>query len=57
MLSAIDGQVSGGGGTDKFRIKISNKTSGIMVYDNQKDASDDAAPTTVIGGGSIVVHK
>ena len=57
MLSAIDGQVSGGGGTDKFRIKISNKTSGILVYDNQKDASDDAAPTTVIGGGSIVVHK
>jgi PKD repeat protein len=57
MLSAIDGQVSGGGGTDKFRIKISNKTSGILVYDNQLGAVDDAAPTTVIGGGSIVVHK
>jgi len=57
MLSVIDGQVSGGGGTDKFRIKISNKTSGILVYDNQMGTIDDTDPTTVIGGGSIVVHK
>jgi hypothetical protein len=57
MLSAIDGQVSGGGGTDKFRIKISDKITGNPVYDNQKGATEDAAPVTTLGGGSIVVHK
>ena len=57
LLSAIDGQVSGGGGTDKFRIKIWDKNnSDAVVYDNQIDAADDAAPTTAIGGGSIVIH-
>ncbi len=57
ILTAIDGEVSGGGGTDKFRIKIWDRTTGTIVYDNQMDAADDAEPTTVIGGGSIVIHK
>jgi hypothetical protein len=57
MLTAIDGQISGGGGTDKFRIKIWNKVDGTIVYDNMLDAPDDSIPTTVIGGGSIVIHK
>lgn len=59
MLTAIDGQVSGGGGNDKFRIKIWDKNSGGVVYDNQVsgNAGDDADPTTIIGGGSIIIHK
>jgi len=57
MLSAIDGQISGGGGVDKFRIKIWDKVTGGVVYDNQMGASDDTDPTTAIGGGSIVIHK
>jgi len=57
MLSAIDGQVSGGGGIDKFRIKIWDKGSGGVVYDNQMEAGDNADPTTALQGGSIVVHK
>jgi hypothetical protein len=57
MLSAIDGQVQGGGGVDKFRIRIWDKVSGGLVYDNQMGAGDDADPTTAIGGGSIVIHK
>ena len=60
MLTAIDGQVSGGGGVDKFRIKIWDKNNGdTIVYDNQVsgDLSDSATPNTVIGGGSIVIHK
>ena len=56
-LTVIDGQVAGGGGTDKFRIKIWDKTNGnAIVYDNQMGAPDTANPTTVIGGGSIVIH-
>jgi hypothetical protein len=56
MLTAIDGQINGGGGSDKLRIKIWNKASGQMVYDNQIGDSDAADPTTVIAGGSIVIH-
>jgi hypothetical protein len=57
MLTAIDGQVNGGGGVDKFRIKIWDRASGGIVYDNQLGASDTDTPTTAIGGGSIVIHK
>lgn len=57
MLTAIDGQINGGGGTDKFRIKIWEKATGAIVYDNQNSAADDANPTTEIAGGSIVIHK
>jgi len=56
MLTAIDGQVNGGGGLDKFRIKIWD-ASGHVTYDNQQGASDDALPATAIQGGSIVIHK
>jgi uncharacterized repeat protein (TIGR01451 family) len=57
MLSAIDGQLPGGNGQDKFRIKIWDKFTGLLVYDNQLGAKDDADPTTAIGGGSIIITK
>ena len=58
MLSAIDGQLNGGGGTDKFRIKIWDKDTDNVIYDNKLDGDDDLAdPTTEIGGGQIVIHK
>jgi PKD repeat protein len=56
LLTAVDGQINGGGGTDKFRIKIWDKATETVVYDNQPGATDDAAVTTVIKGGSIVIH-
>jgi hypothetical protein len=57
MLTAIDGQVNGGGGLDKFRIKIWDKATGSVIYDNQMGAPDDGDAATVIQGGSIVIHK
>jgi hypothetical protein len=57
MLSAIDGQINGGGGQDKFRIKIWEVATDELIYDNQLDAPEDADPTTLLGGGSIVIHK
>jgi hypothetical protein len=57
LLTAIDGQVNGGGGVDKFRIKIWDKATGAIVYDNQMGAADDANPSQALGGGSIVVHR
>jgi hypothetical protein len=56
ILTAIDGQRQGGGGQDKFRIKIWNNQGGGLVYDNQMNAPDSADPTTVLGGGQIVIH-
>jgi uncharacterized delta-60 repeat protein len=57
-LTAWDGQVSGGGGVDKFRIKFWNQNQGNgVVYDNQMGAPDGADPATALGGGSIVIHK
>jgi hypothetical protein len=58
LLTAIDGQISGGGGVDKFRIKIWDKNNGdAIVYDNQMGADDSGNPTTALGGGNIVIHK
>lgn len=57
LLTAIDGQLNGGGGVDKFRIKIWTTSTGEIVYDNQSGSGDDAAPTTAIAGGSIVIHR
>jgi hypothetical protein len=58
MLTAIDGALNGGGGSDKFRIKIWNKAANdALVYDNQQNLADSADPTTIIGGGSIIIHK
>ena len=57
MLTAIDGQISGGGGMDKFRIKIWDKDNfDAVVYDNDLGTDDDAPLTTILGGGSIVIH-
>jgi hypothetical protein len=56
MLTAIDGALPGGGGVDRFRIKIWNKATGAVVYDNQMGGSDNSDPTTVLGGGNILIH-
>jgi hypothetical protein len=49
--------VTGGGGIDRFRIKIWDAAGGGVVYDNQAGAADTADPTTSLGGGNIVIHK
>ncbi len=57
LLTAIDGQVSGGGDSDKFRIKIFDTATDEIVYDNQMGDDDDAALTTVLTGGQVIIHK
>jgi hypothetical protein len=58
ILTAYDGQVQGGDGVDKFRIKIMTMAD-VIVYDNAMGASDDidTANPTAIGGGSVVIHS
>lgn len=55
MLTAVDGQLNGGGGVDKFRIKVWD-SSDTVVYDNQPGELDSTPLTTALGGGSIVIH-
>lgn len=59
LLTAIDGQRQGGGGTDRFRIKIWNAEQGLLVYDNHRDLPDDTAGPNLqpVLQGSIVIHK
>jgi hypothetical protein len=54
MLVAIDGQQPGGGGVDKFRIKVWDMAGDGIVYDNQMG---DGSAATRLGGGSIVIQK
>ncbi len=57
LLTAIDGQVSGGHGVDRFRIKIWNEAGGGVVYDNQMGKDETGDDATELGGGSIIIHK
>lgn len=59
LLTATDGQSPGGGGVDKFRMKIVDTGSGTVVYDNAIGSSDDidSANPQALTGGQIVIHK
>lgn len=58
ILTVVDGNGIGGDGVDRFRLKIWNKTTGAIVFDNQMGASDAANPTAAVGpGSSIVIQK
>ena len=58
-LTAYDGDITGGGGTDKFRIRITKTTtatsSSTTRYGTPTDM--DTADPQAINGGSIVIHK
>jgi hypothetical protein len=57
MITCSDGDLEGGDGIDRFRIKIWDKATGLIVFDNQLGEVDSIEPTTEIGGGSIVIHR
>jgi hypothetical protein len=55
MLTARDGSAQGGGGTDGFRINITDQ-NGNVVYDNMAGVATNNDNTTAnvekLGGGS-----
>ena len=55
-LVAIDGDYNGVNGPDKFRIKISGVSGGV-IYDNGLGADENSNDATILGGGSIVIHN
>ena len=58
LLTAIDGQAKGGGGTDRFRVKIWRLADEAVVYDNGLGGSDDldSASPQVIASGAVVIN-
>jgi hypothetical protein len=54
IMTVVDGALDGTG-IDKVRMKIFNKNTGQVYYDNEPGLSDAANPTTVVGAGSTVV--
>jgi hypothetical protein len=62
LLTSTDGDNFQVKKPDTFRIKIWERATGNVVYDNQVGAGDDAEPTTVLGdngrgGGNITIHR
>jgi len=56
LLTVTDGQLQGGGGADKFRIKVWDATG--VVYDNVGGSDDlDNVNPQEVSGGSIIIHK
>lgn len=57
IMTVIDGQLDGAG-IDKIRIKIYNKNTDEIIYDNQPGASDaDNAVTPVAPNSSIIISS
>jgi hypothetical protein len=56
LLTAIDGDSDGSKKPDTFRMKVWLVSTGAIVYDNNMGASDTGDPTTLLDGGSIVIH-
>ena len=50
LMTVTDGQQTGGGGIDRFRIKIWNATG--VIYDNQTGAADDAEATQAVASSA-----
>ncbi len=60
LVTAYDGKAPGGGGVDKIRIKIWNKSAGdAVIYDNRPGLPDDidTADPQVTSGGNVTIHK
>jgi hypothetical protein len=59
ILTATDGQLPLEGGVDRLRLKIWDKATGEVIYDNRRGFGDDIdqASPAAISGGSITIRK
>ena len=53
-MTVTDGALDGTG-VDKIRMKVYNRNTGAVIYDNQPGASDAALPATTVGANSLIV--
>jgi hypothetical protein len=58
LLSVNDGKRRGGGGGHKFRLKIWERGTNRIVYDNQWSSQSDAdLPAQPLSGGTVVIQE
>jgi hypothetical protein len=59
LMSVNDGAAQGGGGVDRFRMRIWRQTGATVqvIYDNQPGAALNASPTLPLTTGDITVAK
>jgi hypothetical protein len=58
IMTVIDGNAPNGGGIDKIHMKIYNKNTGQVYYDNQPNVSSDwDNPVTAIDGNIAIVNN
>lgn len=57
MLTALEANLTPSSDVDRFRIKIWDRTTDTIAYDNQMGEDDEVEAATGLGGGSIVIHK
>jgi hypothetical protein len=55
LIAAVDGQLTGGGGTDKFRIRIWKSADGTIIYDNMPNAPLNAVAVTTTSNGDTAI--
>jgi hypothetical protein len=55
LVTGYDSKATGGSGSDKIRIKIWKP--GVLVYDSQMGAGDNADPTIALGNGNFRLPK
>jgi len=53
MVTTIDGRTKGRRGADEFRIRIWDRATGEVIYDNQITEGVNSDAATELGGGSI----
>ena len=56
IVFATDGQRSGAGEPDSFRIRITGPGDG-LVYDNQRGEPEADGAIASLGGGNIIIHN
>jgi hypothetical protein len=57
-FTVIDGKLSGGGGVDRFRMKIWDKdNNNQIIFDNNMGTPDNHDPLTPLSGGQITIHN
>jgi len=54
IMTVKDGAIDGSG-IDKIRMKIYNRNTGYVYYDNQQGAGDNTEPATAVGTNSSIV--
>ena len=55
LLSTVDGDSQAVPGPDRLRLKVWDRATGTVIYDNQLGAADDAPAATTIAAGAITV--